>query len=251
MSLKITALAITYNEEAHVKRYVENLSFADEIIFVDSYSSDNTVALAESLGVKVYQNEFQDFSSQRNFAITKASNDWVLFFDLDEVINFDLRKEIVQRINETTNNKVAFLIKRHYYFMGKIIKFGGWQSDKAIRVFNKNFCHYQGLVHESVVTTGSVGELKNALDHFSYKSFDNYNDKLNLYSKLQAEHLYEKGIKPSFYHFFIRPSYRFLWQYFFRLGILDGKEGFILAYIHSFSVFKRYLQLWMRYRKIE
>ena len=135
--------------------------------------------------------------------------------------------------------------------MGKKINFGGWQSDKAIRLFNKNYCKYNGnLVHEEVKTNGEIGFLKNSVDHFSYKSFDNYNDKLNLYSKLQAENLYQKKQKPNFYHLLFRPFYRFMWQYFFRLGILDGKEGFILAYVHSFSVFKRYLQLWLLYRKI-
>ena len=89
------------------------------------------------------------------------------------------------------------------------------------------------------------------LNHYSYKTFDNYNNKLNLYSKLQAKNLIIKNKRPNLYHFFIRPNYRFWWQYIYRLGILDGKEGLILAYVHAFSVFKRYLQLWMMYRKIE
>lgn len=248
---KITALAITYNEEENVERYFESLSFADEIIFVDSQSTDKTIEIAERLGVKVIQRKFDDFSNQRNFAIEQASNDWILFFDLDEIISKDLEIEI-KSILKKPNDKVAFYIRRKFYFMGKLIKYGGWQNDKAIRLFNKHHCRYNGnLVHELVQSTGKTGILKNKLDHYSYKNFDNYNDKLNLYSKLQAENLFLLQQKPNLYHFFIRPTYRFLWQYIFRLGILDGKTGFILAYIHSFSVFKRYLQLWMMYRKIE
>ena len=251
MTPKITALAITYNEEDNVKRYVESLSFVDEIIFVDSQSTDKTVEIAEELGVKVLQRKFDDFSNQRNFAIEKASNDWILFFDLDEIISKDLELEIINTL-QNPKDIVAFYIRRNFYFMGKLIKFGGWQNDKAIRLFNKNFCRYNGnLVHELVQSTGKTCILKNKLNHFSYKNFDNYNDKLNLYSKLQAENLYKQKKRPNLYHFFIRPTYRFLWQYIFRLGILDGKEGFILSYVHSFSVFKRYLQLWMMYRKIE
>lgn len=251
MAPKITALAITYNEEDNVKRYVESLSFADEIIFVDSQSTDKTVEIAEELGVKVLQRKFDDFSNQRNFAIEKASNDWILFFDLDEIISKELEVEIINTL-KNPKDIVAFYIKRNFYFMGKLIKFGGWQNDKAIRLFNKNFCRYNGnLVHELVQSTGKTCILKNKLNHFSYKNFDNYNDKLNLYSKLQAENLYKQKKRPNLYHFFIRPTYRFLWQYIFRMGILDGKEGFILSYVHSFSVFKRYLQLWMMYRKIE
>lgn len=249
-SQKISALAITFNEQENVERYVKSLSFADEIIFVDSNSTDKTIEIAESLGVKVIKRDFDNFSDQRNFAIEQAKNDWIVFFDLDEVISQKLSKEIQKSI-ENKISKTAFFVKRNYFFMGKKIKFGGWQSDKAIRLFNKNHCKYNGnLVHEEVRTNGEIGFLKNSADHFSYKSFDNYNDKLNLYSKLQAENLYQKKQKPNFYHLLFRPFYRFMWQYFFRLGILDGKEGFILAYVHSFSVFKRYLQLWLLYRKI-
>ena len=99
---------------------------------------------------------------------------------------------------------------------GKKIKYGGWQNDKAIRMFNKNHCAYNGnLVHELVETNGRTSILKNSLEHYSYKDFDNYNNKLNLYSKLQAENLYQKKQKPNFYHFFVRPTYRFFWQYIF------------------------------------
>ena len=248
---KITALAITFNEEINVKRYVENLSFADEIIFVDSQSADKTAILASEIGVKVIEREFTNFSEQRNFAISLAKNDWIVFFDLDEILTPSLETEIKKVITNSEGN-VAFFVKRNFFFMDKHIHFGGWQTDKAIRIFNKKHCTYNGnLVHESIKANGKIGILKNKLNHYSYKNFDNYNNKLNLYSKLQAENLYLKKLKPNAYHFLFRPLYRFLWQYFFRLGILDGKEGFILAYVHSFSVFKRYLQLWMMYRKIE
>lgn len=250
MTPKISALAITYNEEENVKRYVESLSFVDEILFIDSQSTDNTVIIAKELGAKVIERPFDNFASQRNYGIMQAKNDWILFFDLDEIITDELKTEILNKVKNPKKN-VAFSIKRNYYFMGKPIKYGGWQNDKVIRCFNKNHCEFEGLVHEKVVAHGSVSKLKNTLNHYSYKSFDNYNDKLNKYSQLQAKQLFEKGTKPNAYHFIIRPFYRFLWQYFFRLGILDGKEGFILAYVHSFSVFKRYLQLWMMYRKIE
>ena len=248
---KISALAITFNEEENVKRYVKSLSFADEIIFIDSKSTDKTIEFAKEFGVRVIEREFTNFSEQRNFAISQAKNDWIVFFDLDEIISTNLKQEIINTVG-SPNSKIAFFIKRNFFFMGKKIKFGGWQNDKVIRLFNKKFCQYNGnLVHEEIKADGKIGVLKNGLNHFSYKDFDNYNDKLNLYSKLQAENLYNKKVKPNVYHLIFRPIYRFLWQYLFRLGIIDGKEGFILAYIHAFSVFKRYLQLWMLYRKIE
>lgn len=250
MTPKITALAITLNEEQNIERYIKSLHFADEIIIVDSFSNDKTVEIAKNLNVKVIQNKFIDFSSQRNFAINQASNDWILFFDLDEHVTDDLRNEIIENIS-TPNGKVAFFIKRQFNFLGKKINFGGWQNDKAARIFNKNFCTFDGLVHESLKIKGQSGKLKQKLNHESYNSFDLYNAKLNLYSKLQAKKLYTKKLKPNAYHFLFRPLYRFTWQYVYRLGFLDGKEGFILAYVHGFAVFKRYLQLWMKYRKLE
>ncbi|WP_366184518.1 glycosyltransferase family 2 protein [Flavobacterium ovatum] len=252
MRPKITALAITLNEEAYVKRYVESLAFADEILFIDSFSTDATVSTAKELGVKVIQREFDDFTNQKNFAIKQAQNDWIIFFDLDEIITTELEEEIIKTVSNPIEH-AAYKVKRNFIFQGKDIKYGGWQSDKVIRLFNKKNCSYIGdLVPKSiVVSTGSVGQLKKIVNHHSYKSFDNYNQKLNRLSQLEAKSLYTKNQKPNFYHLFIRPLFHFHWQFFYRLGILDGKEGFILAYIHSFAVFKRYLQLWMMYRKLE
>ena len=139
MKPKITALAITLNEEENVKRFVQSLSFADEIIFIDSYSTDATVALAKELGVTVIQRQFDDFSTQRNFALQQAKNDWIVFFDLDEHISPELEKEITT-ITTSSNDCVAFYVKVNFFFMGKLIKHGGWNNNKAIRVFNKIQC---------------------------------------------------------------------------------------------------------------
>ena len=247
----ISALAITYNEESHIESYIESLSFADEIIIIDSFSTDNTVALAKKHDVTIIQREFVDFSDQKNFAISLAKNDWVTFFDLDEKISPELINEIVTTV-KSKNPLKAYNIKRSFNFMGKRIKYSGFQTDVAVRLFNKNYCKYNGkAVHESIETSEKVGLLKHALDHQTYKTFDIYNQKLNQYSKLQAEELYKKNVRPNLYHFLFRPWYRFMHQYFIRLGFMDGKEGFIISYVHAFSVYKRYIQLWAMYRNIE
>jgi len=247
----ISALAITYNEEHHIESYIESLSFADEIIIVDSFSTDKTVALAQKHNIKVIKRKFKNFSDQKNFAISQAKNDWVVFFDLDEKVSPQLAKEIVDTVN-SKNPLKAYRVKRSFNFMGKRIKYSGFQTDVAIRLFNKNYCKYNGkAVHETIETKEEVGQLKHEADHQTYKSFDNYNEKLSKYSKLQAEELYKKNVRPNLYHFLFRPWYRFMHQYFLRLGFLDGKEGFIISYVHAFSVYKRYIQLWALYRNIE
>jgi len=247
----ISALAITRNEEEHIERYIKSLSFADEIIIVDSYSEDRTVEIAKSLGATVISRKFKNFSDQKNFAISQAKNDWITFFDLDEIIPENLIEEIITILKSQSSYK-AYRVKRDFHFMGKRIKYSGFQTDVSVRLFNKNYCKYNGSpVHETIETKEKIGRLKHSAQHQTYKSFDNYNEKLNHYSKLQAKALYAKNVRPNLYHFLFRPWYRFMHQYFLRLGILDGKEGFIISYVHAFSVFKRYIQLWTMYRKID
>lgn len=248
---KITALAITLNEAHNIEGYIKSLWFVDEIVIVDSFSSDDTVALASKHEkVTVYQRTFDNFSAQKNFAISKATNDWVTFFDLDEEVTPELANEILEKFKNP--QAIAYFVKRDFYFMGKRIKYSGLQNDYTIRFFNKNHCQYNAnLVHETLEADGNTENLKSSLPHHTYKSFDDYTAKMHQYSALQAKMLYKKGKKPNYYHFLFRPFYRFWNQFIFRLGILDGKEGFILAYVSAFSVFKRYVNLWLLYRKID
>ena len=248
---KITALAITLNEEATLPGFLQSLDFVDEIIIVDSFSTDKTLAIAKQHDkVKVYERTFDNFSSQKNFAISKASNEWILFFDPDEEITPEVKKEVLETLQNPKAD--AYYLRRQLYFMGKKIKYSGFQTDWVIRLFKKNRGSYNGsLVHETLVIEGTTAKLKSRVPHHTYKSFDDYTAKLHRYSSLQAKMLYEKGKRPNLSHFFFRPFYRFWHQYLLRLGILDGKEGFILAYINAFSVFKRYVNLWLLYRKIK
>ena len=248
---KISAVIITLNEQKALPAFLESLWFAHEIIVLDSYSTDNTVAVAkENKKVKVFERAFDDFSSQKNAAISKASHDWIVFFDPDEKITKQLSQEIINTLKDP--KAIAYYVKREFYFMGKKIKFSGLQNDHVIRLFNKNYCSYnQNLVHEVMQANGGTATLKNKLPHYSYSSFDNYTAKMHHYSALKAKMLYNKAVQPKLYHFFFRPWWRFVNQYFFKLGILDGKRGFILAYVSAFSVFKRYVNLWLLYRNIK
>ncbi len=249
--VKISALAITLNEATAIENFIETLWFADEIIIVDSFSTDETVAIASKHEkVIVHKRAFDNFSSQKNFAISKAKNDWVVFFDPDEEITKTLSEEIIKTVENP--KAVAFSVKRDFYFMGKRIKYSGLRNDHVVRLFNKNYCRYNSnLVHERLDSEGETSFLKTTLPHHTYKSFDDYLSKMNRYSALQAQMLFEKGKRPTWFHFFIRPGFRFWNQFLFRRGFLDGKEGFILAYVSAFWVFKRYVNLWLLYRKLE
>lgn len=242
---KISALLITHNEEKNIQRFINDAAYADEIILVDSYSSDRTIEIAKTYkNVKIFQRTFINFTDQKNFAIDKASNEWITFFDADEHIPCELKEEIVEVVNQSTSFD-AYFIHRKFYFKNKLIKYSGMQNDKAIRLFKKSKSKYRKnrLVHELIECKGKIGKLKNSLDHFTYFSSAEYGDKLTSYSKLRAKELELKNLKPNFFHFKLKPIYRFINHYVIRLGFLDGREGFVISKLHAESVYKRYVFL--------
>lgn len=243
---KISALVITKNEEENILAYLSEVDkYADEIIVVDSFSTDNTIALAkQNPKVKVYQRKFDNFSSQRNFALEKAQYDWVTFYDADERLPQALIAEILYTVRNE-KEKSSFFNYRKFYVQNNRLKYSGWQNDKAIRLFRKSCCRYKDefLVHEILECKGKTGKLKTKLDHYSYKSFENYREKLFFYSQLRAQELFEKQVKPNFFHFYIKPGFRFFHHYCLRFGFLDGKVGFRMSKLLADYVHKRYVYL--------
>lgn len=236
---------IISNEVNHIEDVINNISFADEIIVIDSYSNDGTLdKLSKLKNVTTICREFTNFSDQRNFAIQQAKNDWILFIDADERIPLKLRNEIFDAINNS-NNIVAFLFKRIYFFKKKRIRFSGFQTDATYRLFKNGNVKYieNKLVHEMPEISGESKILKNEMLHFCFDSFAHYKSKMEHYAKLKALELFNKGKKPNVFHFYLRPFYKFIVNYFFRLGILDGKEGFQICYLSAYGVYYRYNEL--------
>ena len=247
----VTAIIPTFNEAKNILEVIDNLNFADEIIVIDSYSTDATIELAKQKNVKIIQRKFDDFSSQKNFAIEQAGYDWIFVLDADERISPELRLEIIEKITNPQNCN-GFWIPRQNYFLGKRVKFSGWQNDKVLRLFNKNKCRYNGkLVHEKIACQGKTGNFKNAIIHYTYKSYEDYLKKIFLYSNLKALELYRKKVKPNLFLTFIKPLYRFLYHYVIMLGFLDGKTGWTIAKINAKGMRKRYLKLKELYKTEE
>jgi len=243
---KLSALVITYNEEQNIDDLIDNLSFADEIIIVDSFSSDKTVAkIKQHKNVTLIQNKFINFSEQRNFALQYANHEWVLFIDADERISPKLKHEIINNINNTEKNIVAYEIYRKFYYKKKLVRFSGWQTDKVYRLYKKSHVSFKSnlFVHELLDINGEVGVLKEKIKHFSFDSYEDYKNKMTHYATLRAEELFIKKLTPNIFHFYIKPLYRFLNHYFIRLGFLDGKKGFIISYLSSYYVRHRYVIL--------
>lgn len=247
---KITAIIPTLNEEIHIEAAITSVAFADEIIVIDSFSTDNTVTLAEKHNVKIIKREFDDFSSQKNFAIDKAKHPWIYVLDADERVTPQVEKEILAAVKKP-EDKVGFYVRRTFYFCGRKIKYGGCQRDKVVRLFLKEFCKYNGSpVHETIEAKGKLGFFKNKIEHYSYKNYDHYMSKMNHYGALRGKQFYEKGKKVNLYHILVKPHARFVIHYFIRLGFLDGFPGYVFAKTQAYGVYTKYLKLWLLYKGI-
>ena len=248
---KISALLITKNEAENIEAVIENLSFADEIIIVDSFSTDGTVEkIKQYPHVKLLQNNFVNFSNQRNFALQHAKHNWVLFIDADERITTNLKQEIIKMVT-TKSDVVAYEIYRKFYFKKELVRFSGWQTDKVFRLYQKDKVNYQKdlFVHELLNIKGKTNVLKYKLLHYSFNSYKEYKNKMTQYAALRAQELFLKKLKPNFFHFYIKPTYRFFIHFIIRLGFLDGKKGAVVSSLSAYYVKQRYIELQKLYRQ--
>ncbi|MGB5388347.1 MAG: glycosyltransferase family 2 protein [Eudoraea sp.] len=242
---KISALIITYNEIGYIEKCIQSIDFADEIIVVDSFSTDGTFEYLVNLkNVKVIQHPFDNFTVQKSFALKQASNDWVLFLDADEVVTENLKSEILNTINSKPQHS-AYWFYRKFMFQNKSLLFSGWQTDKNYRLFRKNKVKFseEKLVHETLDVNGSSGILNEKLIHYCYKNFEEYKEKMMSYGRLKAKESFFKENKFNYFYMIVKPSWKFFQSYFLRLGILDGKKGIIICYLDALGVLERFREL--------
>lgn len=242
---KVSGLIITYNEERNIAAVLSCFNFCDEIIVVDSFSTDKTVEIAQqNPKVKVYQQEFVDYTKQRNKALSLAENDWVFFLDGDERTTPDLEKEIIDTINDK-DSKDAYYIYRIFFVGQKKINFSGTQNDKNFRLFRKSKAFYTETkkVHETLEVQGSTGILKHKLLHYSFENFESFKKKMIYYGLLKGTELVEKGKKYSVSTRWSKVAFKFIKTYFLKLGILDGIDGLKISYLQSLYVDETYQTL--------
>ncbi|MBT8321130.1 MAG: glycosyltransferase family 2 protein [Eudoraea sp.] len=242
---KLSALIITYNEIGYIERCLESVAFADEIIVVDSYSTDGTYEyLKAQPNVRVIQHPFQNFTTQKAYTLSLASHDWVLFIDADEVVPPSLRREIISTISGQTD-KAAYWFYRRFMFRDQPLHFSGWQTDKNYRLFRKSKAKFSSkrLVHETLEINGESGVLKEKLIHYSFKSFDNYKGKMLQYGRLKAKEAFRNNKRFSYAKLIIKPFWRFFNNYFIRLGIFDGIKGINICYLGALEDLERYREL--------
>jgi glycosyltransferase involved in cell wall biosynthesis len=241
---KVTAIIPTKNEAHNIEAVLESVKWCDEILVVDSYSNDHTVELAKKITDRVIQSEYINSASQKNRAIPLARNEWILLVDADERVTPELKEEIQNILSQEIIENDAYWIYRKNFFMSKEIKFSGWQRDKVIRLFRRDTCRYEEKdVHAEIKTKGNVGKLKNKLIHNTFKDIFHYLEKLDNYSTWSANDAAKKNVRPNFYHFIVKPRFRFFKHYIVDLGILDGYAGFMISSLMAQGVFMRYVKL--------
>jgi glycosyltransferase involved in cell wall biosynthesis len=262
----LSVVIITYNEEANLARTLESVkplveNGKGEIVVVDAGSTDRTVEIAKSYSAKVFIEDWKGYAAQKNSAIEKASGDWVLSLDADEEVNSELAEELVGPVSQdsphewcftmqlrTQNSSPAgYWIARKNFFLGRWIKHGGFWPDPKLRLFRRGTGRFEDrLVHEDVKINGQTASLpRGALLHHSYPTLTDYIDHMNRYSSLGAQ--MANAQKPrgfSFIDIAIRPGATFLYNYFFRLGFLDGREGLLLHLYHAVYVSWKYAKAW-------
>ena len=250
--VKITAIIPTFNEAHNIEEVLKSVSFADEIMVVDSFSTDNTVELAKKYTNFIVQREYKYSASQKNWAIPQANNEWILLVDADERVTPELKQEIIEVLNQNSMDSVdAFSIRRANYFMGKRVYFSGKRNDRVTRLFRKSTCRYEDkFVHAKLQTKGKVKPLKNKFYHNTYVSFDKYIEKMNRYAWLQARDYNKVTGALTPYHFIIKPCWSFFTHFIIQGGFRDGVPGLVISYLYGYSVFTRYVKLWLLRRNL-
>jgi glycosyltransferase involved in cell wall biosynthesis len=244
---KLSIIILTFNEEEYIEAAIKSASFADEILIVDSFSTDKTKELAQKYNVNFIEKKFENFSEQRYFAVMQTRNNMILFLDADERIT-DLLKEEIQSILKLQKMKTAYKILFSHVFMERTMKYGGYRKNEKLRLFNKSLCWYDEslLVHEQlIIKKGEIGILKHPIIHYTFRSWSHSIQKKALYAELQAQQLYKQKLKPNGFHFIIKPMFRFFKQYILKLGFLDGFPGFASAFLNYCYVMNRYVKLWL------
>ncbi|MFA5072413.1 MAG: glycosyltransferase family 2 protein [Nitrospirota bacterium] len=248
---RLSVALITYNEEANIRRTLESVKWADEIVVLDSGSTDKTIEICREFTDNVFHQEWHGFATQKNSAIDTCTGDWILSLDADEPIEPELAEEIRTLIS-SSNSHDGYWIPRRTFFLGKEMKHGGWYPDYNLRLFKKGKGRFQErAVHESIYVNGSIGKTKNAILHYAYPDLTSYIASINKYSSLSVDVMSARAIstfRTSCVNIIFRPVLTFFHKYIIRGGFLDGKHGLILNSFHAFYVFVKYAKAW-EYKK--
>lgn len=249
MRLTLSVAIITHNEEANLPRTLASVRWADQVVVVDAQSTDETVAIAQTSGAQVFSEDWKGFAAQKNSAIDKCTCDWILSIDADEEVSPGLAEEI-RTLLTSTPRADAYWMPRRNFFLGRALRHGGFYPDRKLRLFRRGSAQFaERAVHETLVCSGRTGNLRCDLLHHAYPTLTSYIEHMNRYSTLGGEILHAEGrcsrSSAAFvWNTMMAPYIAFLYNYLFRLGFLDGREGLLLHLYHAAYTSWKYAKAW-------
>ena len=242
--MDLSVIIITRNEAEHIEACLQSVAFADEIIVLDSGSSDGTVEICRRYTDQVIATDWPGFGPQKNRALDRARGRWVLSIDADETVTETLRAEILEAIRQTGSETAGYRMPRASRYVGRIMRHGGWWPDRVVRLVRRGKARFSdALVHESLVVAGKVGTLQGHLDHHSFKDFEAVLAKVDRYSTAAARMKHQAGKRGSLSLAVLQGLWTFLHIYIVRGGFLDGRRGFMSAVSNAEGMYYRYLKL--------
>jgi len=250
--LKISLVLITLNAGRYLRRILSSVSFASEIIVVDSGSTDSTLQICRESGARIFKKAWTSYARQKNYAIEQAESPWILSLDADEVLSPELAGEI-SKLQESAPY-AGYKIPRLNHYFGRALRHGGQYPDFQLRLFRKDRGRFNDRpIHESVIVSGAIGQLRGEMLHYSYGTIDEYFSKFNRYTELEAQRLAGQEGRPGAVSIaaalLVKPWLKFIRRYFFKLGFLDGVPGLLAALFNSFTMIASYARYWEKTRQ--
>lgn len=245
---RLTVTVITRDESANIVAALESVSFADEIVVVDSRSADDTVALARQRTERVFVRDWPGYSAQKNFAAEQASHDWILSLDADERVTPELAAEIRALLGHEPSAR-GYRIPRVSFYLGTWIRSTDWYPDHQLRLYDRRVAAWAGTVHEGLEIHGPIGRLRAEIQHFPYRDIAHQVRTLDHYSTLSAQQMHERGRRVGMAGLAARPWGAFLRNYLAHGGWRDGSTGFVISVLNSYYVFLKFVKLWELQRR--
>lgn len=246
--MNISVVIITKNEEKNIRRCLESVKWADEIVLIDSQSTDRTTAIVSEFGARIYSPVWRGYGAAKREGVDRARGRWVLSIDADEVVTAGLATEIRQVISNGSDLNGYYVVRRTN-FLGRWILHCGWYPDHVLRLFKKSEGNFNdAVIHERAVVNEPIGYLKGEILHYSYPTMELYLEKSNHYTTVGAREAFRKGKRAGFFAIVIKPLGSFIRHYIIKQGFRDGLEGFVLSVLSSVAVLVKYLKLRNLYR---
>jgi glycosyltransferase involved in cell wall biosynthesis len=244
MHNQISACVMTYNEEGNIRRCLESLTWCDEIVILDSFSTDRTVEICLEFTRNVHQHEWLGYIGQRNLIRTMANHDWVLFLDADEVVSPELHAALEAQFDKLIERYVGFAFPRLVFYLGRWIRHGSWYPDYNLRLFRKEKGRSGGAEpHDTVFIDGPTMHIRHPILHYTYNDITDHVNTMNRFSSISAQSMHDRGRRFHWVDLLFRPAWSFFKGFVLRLGFIDGWRGFLIATVNAFGVAMKYAKL--------